>query len=1030
MFKTLIRLLLSVVIALPLAVSAQIMQFNNFQTPEVASLSTYGNIPVGMFTGTPNITVPIFEISAGDYKMPISASYHLANVRPFPTPGILGLGWNLDAGGYITRTVRGFPDEKKDIQGNTYGFLGHYGTMAGVTSRTAFVNALNGVFNAFMDNTECNEYELMSDEYSFSFCGHSGRFYLSASGDWVVVSDEDIKVLFSISENTVNLNQLEQSGRLSTTGWTHKSKCDRFITGFTLITPDGCRYEFGGLDATEFSISYYNRANCDLVATTWHLSKITTPEGREINLSYKCKESNGRALIMCDLRYSPQTMTYGYYNSNNGSMSNGGSYTNMGWKGFTGFLLFPCYLEQVTTPNENVILSYNYDGTYSNRLLQDNNSCQALYWNNQNVVMTRFGYFIPTNQFFMFMDGVNYYNVSNSERRQRLAARMSDLMLQSIIVTSIRGGDRKMVDFTYINNTHTSRRKMTKLILRYGNQIHQTYEFKYNSEGMCEYYPMTATDSWGYSTGERVVISNTPSYAYVPSSQEALTHETLSEITYPTGGKSCFEYELNTYSKRASYSATHLISGSGQAGGLRVARIVNKNSNGSVDKIRRFFYCENIADSSNTLSASSGVLSQFPMHTKNILSSDGSFRAIIESKDAFTVPVTADETPSVGYSCVIEQTLAADGSPLGWVRRRFSNFDIDPYGMSHQDAQPTYRLVESDSAQVSPVTSLSYERGKLMSEEFFDAAGSLVRKTCHRYGYTNGNSLPTMNHEESLYITYSESSIAHLQSGCLTSTHVRRFFETSVEDTIITPSGVFSTKKNMTYNSMKLPMSATTMGSDAMDRKETYNYAYEKASVWGSPYSTMMEKHMLTPLESVTKLTGAQPREIDAVTYAITTGGVPYVFSSNIYQNFARTIGKEQYKVLATDGYGNPLGIMADSLVSILVWAYQGQRQIARMDNVPSGMAAQNSQWLLALSTRDPLPDDYAAITQLRASMPDAHFHIYHYDGWLNLLSFTAPDGYTTYYKHDPWGRLREEYFYDAEGVKHILNQYDYHYDY
>ena len=209
------RLLLSVVFAIPFVISGQITRFSNYQTPEVASLGTYGIIPVGMFTGTPNISVPLFDINVGGYTMPISASYHLANVRPFPTPGILGLGWNLDAGGHITRTVRGFPDEKKDSHGNVYGFLGHYGEMSWVTSRAAFVNALNGVFNAFVDNTEYNEYELMSDEYSFCFCGHSGRFYLSSSGEWVVVSDEDIKVLFSMSENTVNLNQLEQSGRLN-----------------------------------------------------------------------------------------------------------------------------------------------------------------------------------------------------------------------------------------------------------------------------------------------------------------------------------------------------------------------------------------------------------------------------------------------------------------------------------------------------------------------------------------------------------------------------------------------------------------------------------------------------------------------------------------------------------------------------------------------------------------------------------------------------------------------------------------------
>lgn len=1010
----------------PLGALAQIIPFYNYQTPEIASLGTFGNIPVGMFTGVPEINVPMFEVTAGNYTLPISASYHLANVRPFPSPGILGLGWSLNAGGYITRTVRGFPDEKKDSQGHAYGFLGHYGSIAGISSSGSFRNALAGVFNAFMDNTSGNEYELMSDEYGFSFCGHSGHFYLNGSGEWVVVSDEDIKVLFSISENTVSLSQIEQSGRLSTTGWTNRNQNDRFISGFTLVTPEGCKYEFGGLDATEFSISYYNRANSNLIATTWHLSKITTPEGREINLIYKSKRDDGRALIMCDLRYSPQRILYGYYNNGSGELSYGDSLNNVGWNGFTGFLLFPAYLKEVSTPNETVRLSYRPDPTYTERLLQENYSLQALYWSRLTEMVSRFGTFTPADQFFMFIDGINYDGTDN-QRRQRIASRMSDLMLDTITITSSRGGGWKKAIISY---DLTKRRKMTFLNFRDNYRFNHHYEFKYNPGEICYYYPMAATDSWGYSTGNRVVLSETPTFQYIPSSQEALMRETLSEITFPTGGKSCFEYELNTYSKRASYSATHLINGCGQAGGLRVSRIVNKKKNGDIDNIRKFYYCENIADSANTLFASSGVLAQFPMHIKNIQSSSGNFLAIVKSKDAFSVPITADVTPTVGYSSVIEKTSGPDGSTMGWVRRRFSNFDTDPYGMTHQDTKPIYRLVESDSIQVSPVTSLSYERGKLMSEEFFGANGSLVRKRSYRYDYTEGIAMPAVHHEESLYSTFDGMETAYLQSGCMTRTHVRRYFETSVEDSVITPAGVYSTKESMTYNAMKQPKIVTTKGSDSKDRKEMYTYAHEKASSWGSPYSTMASKHILTPLESVTKSVGSQIKEIETASYSITTGGVPYAYSYSLFQDSQRTIGKEHYRVLSTDEFGNPMEVIADSLLSVLVWSYQGQRMIARIDNVPSGTATQLRQWFLGLSSRDPVASDYNTITQLRASLHYTHFHIYHYDGWLKPQSYTSPDGHTTYYKYDNWGKLHEEYFYDSNGTKHILNQYDYKYDY
>ena len=99
-------------------------------------------------------------------------------------------------------------------------------------------------------------------------------------------------------------------------------------------------------------------------------------------------------------------------------------------------------------------------------------------------------------------------------------------------------------------------------------------------------------------------------------------------------------------------------------------------------------------------------------------------------------------------------------------------------------------------------------------------------------------------------------------------------------------------------------------------------------------------------------------------------------------------------------------------------------------ENIPPGTVSQLSQWLMSLSARAPSSSDYETISRLRNDNPGALFHIYHYDGWLNPLSHTAPDGHTTYYKHDVWGRLREEYFYGHDGTKHILNQYDYHYAY
>lgn len=79
----------------------------NFQAPSVATFNTYGKIPVSLYTGTPNVTIPIYTIEEQGLSIPIELRYNIHNVKPNIHTGIVGLGWNLFAGGSITRIQKG-----------------------------------------------------------------------------------------------------------------------------------------------------------------------------------------------------------------------------------------------------------------------------------------------------------------------------------------------------------------------------------------------------------------------------------------------------------------------------------------------------------------------------------------------------------------------------------------------------------------------------------------------------------------------------------------------------------------------------------------------------------------------------------------------------------------------------------------------------------------------------------------------------------------------------------------------------------
>src|SRR5258708_14817746 len=80
-------------------------------SPNVASLGKFGDYPVSYFTGLPDISIPLFEVKSGSLSIPITLSYHASGIKPTDVAGWVGLGWALSAGGQVSRSVHGKPDE-------------------------------------------------------------------------------------------------------------------------------------------------------------------------------------------------------------------------------------------------------------------------------------------------------------------------------------------------------------------------------------------------------------------------------------------------------------------------------------------------------------------------------------------------------------------------------------------------------------------------------------------------------------------------------------------------------------------------------------------------------------------------------------------------------------------------------------------------------------------------------------------------------------------------------------------------------
>lgn len=76
------------------------------KAPNVSGLLQYVDCPVSYYTGTPEISIPLYEIDMQDVKIPITLNYHASGIRVSQEATWVGLGWSLECGGVVSRTVR------------------------------------------------------------------------------------------------------------------------------------------------------------------------------------------------------------------------------------------------------------------------------------------------------------------------------------------------------------------------------------------------------------------------------------------------------------------------------------------------------------------------------------------------------------------------------------------------------------------------------------------------------------------------------------------------------------------------------------------------------------------------------------------------------------------------------------------------------------------------------------------------------------------------------------------------------------
>ncbi|WP_188936820.1 hypothetical protein [Puia dinghuensis] len=856
-------------------------------SPTAAALGKYGDIPVSKYTGVPDITVPLWQITEGDIHVPISLSYHATGLKVEEQASWVGLGWSLNAGGVITRAVRGKPDE-----------FGYLFNGQGVSNQENAIPALlldpvdlgpNAAICdvaaacQFAKNVTDGSYDSEPDLYYYNFNGHSGKFVLDQNGNAYTIPFENIRI----------------QATLGTSG----------ITAWTVTMADGTQYTFGGSGAVDNTMvsnlvfgAYAGNEKDGSGSThqppynsSWYLSTIQSPTGHQVSFTYASENF---------VNQSGQTQCLEW------DMSTATAFDPAGLMSVSGARIFTYgyRLAHISFSNGSIdfiATKVRADMGDANDANSGPTAAMAL----EKIVINNSGG--PIRNFIFNTDYFVCPDVGAAYLMQRLR-------LNSVTEQSGDGTISKPpYTFTY-DNTHPIPSKLSSSQDHWGYYNGKVNVDAGNNPTLVPYfqsqqifvitqryfaYPVTPGSTtplsitW-YNGGLANLLyagaDRTPDFNYAKTAM-------LTQINYPTGGYTAFEYEAHDYDLKSGNYVTNpdgSVKYNGTLGGIRI-RTISDYSNLSSPVIHRYVY--KMMENSKL---SSGTILDLPLYF------DAGWKqtAIYNSGDIFydktaglylphflvniitkTMQLTsgskyelgATNGSLVGYKEVQEQ-FCTDNTcsvlPMGYKLYRYTSPDdyadvnsSQAYGYCFLGDgaapctasttawnQSTWGFRWTAAADITPTnhaypyppaSNLDWKRGLLTSEEYYDATNNTVPRKkveCFYNPVTDGNNRKVI----------SGLKIVHYFTGRPQDMYFGRYdvvagwnYKATDKVTETDANGnQIVTTTNYFYDNPSTALLTRTevLNSKGETLRTAYQYPPDNAST--SPYDAMVARHQIDPI--------------------------------------------------------------------------------------------------------------------------------------------------------------------------------------
>lgn len=628
-------------------------------TPNAAALGKFGEIPVKLSTGIPSIGIPFYTYKneRTNLQLSVGIQYHAGGHKVEDMASNVGLGWALNAGGLISRTMRGRPDD--ELNGYIYSDKLPYLYTSDFNRSTVPSSSLstnggicsqNSSDYLTVKNVSENELDGESDIFHFNMGNFSGEFFFKKDGTIQLMSQSNLKISYS---------------RTSTPGL-------YYIDEFVITDDKGCKYFFNQKEWMETVSSLGGSLPVmPTYVSTWHLTKILAPDGQNA-IDFVYRGNSG------DLEYEgafSDSYRSTVQPSGGGDIVTGTQITQSFSYIYTHYGV---HLGSISFP-DNTSVSFDYQ--FAREDYVGDSALTAVH---------------------IKQDGIDKYFTLSYD----------------YFVTPTCYSDTCTKPIAYTTNDWYKRLRLLSVKESSSSDSLPPYLFEYNPKPLPT-RNSKAQDWWGYFNGEGTngsLIStiSVPGYpggilggADRPPSEENAKAAVLEKMTYPTGGYTSFQYELNDGYYDTQYMA---------AGGLRVKRTTDYDPVSGNTIITSYSYQKEDA-------SSSGVVKIQPNFSWY-------WTAFFYNAPSYVYNYFLNETSSPG------QTLSfSNGSPVVYTRVKVSKDSsgiANGYTISNFTGS-SFLPVIGNSYPVVPFQDFDFGQGELLKETNYNSSNQKISSTENQY---------------------------------------------------------------------------------------------------------------------------------------------------------------------------------------------------------------------------------------------------------------------------------------------------------